>query len=127
MPDVNEKLLETIELSPIATVVSNPRRTDNPIEVANAAFCDHGLFRELRRRPELPLPGRRGNRTMGHRPDPRCDRLAAASAGGYSQLSPRRHAVSQRSPGHAPVRRGWRPGLVSRLAGRARVGFTGSV
>jgi PAS domain S-box-containing protein len=40
MPDVNEKLLETIELSPIATVVSNPRRTDNPLEVANAAFCD---------------------------------------------------------------------------------------
>jgi PAS domain S-box-containing protein len=40
MPDVNERLLETIELSPIATVVSNPRRTDNPLEVANAAFCD---------------------------------------------------------------------------------------
>jgi PAS domain S-box-containing protein len=40
MPDVNEKLLETIELSPIATVVSNPRRTDNPLEIANAAFCD---------------------------------------------------------------------------------------
>ena len=39
MPDVNEKLLETIELSPIATVVSNPRRADNPLEVANAAFC----------------------------------------------------------------------------------------
>ena len=40
MPDVNEKLLETIGLSPIATVVSNPRLADNPIEVANAAFCD---------------------------------------------------------------------------------------
>ena len=40
MPDVNEKLLETIALSPIATVVSNPRRADNPLEVANAAFCD---------------------------------------------------------------------------------------
>jgi PAS domain S-box-containing protein len=39
MPDVNEKLLETIGLSPIATVVSNPRLADNPIEVANAAFC----------------------------------------------------------------------------------------
>jgi PAS domain S-box-containing protein len=39
VPDVNEKLLETIELSPIATVVSNPRRADNPLEVANAAFC----------------------------------------------------------------------------------------
>lgn len=40
MPDVNEKLLETIGLSPIATVVSNPRLADNPLEVANAAFCD---------------------------------------------------------------------------------------
>ena len=39
MPDVNEKLLDTIGLSPIATVVSNPRRADNPLEVANAAFC----------------------------------------------------------------------------------------
>jgi len=26
--------------SPIAMVVTNPRRPDNPIEVANAAFCD---------------------------------------------------------------------------------------
>jgi PAS domain S-box-containing protein len=40
MPEVNEKLLETIGLSPIATVVSNPRLADNPLEVANAAFCD---------------------------------------------------------------------------------------
>lgn len=40
MPSANVKLLETIELSPIATVVSNPRRPDNPLEVANAAFCD---------------------------------------------------------------------------------------
>ena len=40
MPEVNEKLLETIALSPIATVVSNPRLADNPLEVANAAFCD---------------------------------------------------------------------------------------
>jgi PAS domain S-box-containing protein len=34
------RLLETIGLSPIATVVSNPRLADNPLEVANAAFCD---------------------------------------------------------------------------------------
>ena len=40
MPEANEKLLETIAFSPIATVVSNPRRADNPLEVANAAFCD---------------------------------------------------------------------------------------
>ncbi len=40
MPEANEKLLETIAFSPIATVVSNPRLRDNPLEVANAAFCD---------------------------------------------------------------------------------------
>jgi PAS domain S-box-containing protein len=40
VPDLNDRLLETIELSPIATVVSNPRLADNPLEVANAAFCD---------------------------------------------------------------------------------------
>ena len=34
-----EKLFESIGLSPIATVISNPRRPDNPLEVANAAFC----------------------------------------------------------------------------------------
>lgn len=40
MPGVNQKLLETIAFSPIATVISNPGRADNPLEVANAAFCD---------------------------------------------------------------------------------------
>lgn len=39
MPNVDEKLLESIGFSPIATVVSNPRQPDNPLEVANAAFC----------------------------------------------------------------------------------------
>ena len=36
----DEKLAETVELSPIATVLSNPRRPDNPLEVVNSAFCD---------------------------------------------------------------------------------------
>lgn len=36
--NADEKLLESINLSPIATVISNPRRSDNPIEVANATF-----------------------------------------------------------------------------------------
>ena len=32
-------LAETIGASPIANVITNPRRAENPIEVANAAFC----------------------------------------------------------------------------------------
>ncbi|MGI8706292.1 MAG: LuxR C-terminal-related transcriptional regulator [Sphingomicrobium sp.] len=39
MPGADEQLLESIGLSPIATVISNPRRPDNPLEVANPAFC----------------------------------------------------------------------------------------
>ena len=31
--------MESVGLSPIATVISNPRRPDNPLEVANTAFC----------------------------------------------------------------------------------------
>lgn len=34
-----EELARSIRLSPIATVVSNPRLPDNPIVAANAAFC----------------------------------------------------------------------------------------
>ena len=40
MPSRDEQLLESIGRSPIATVISNPRRPDNPLEVANSAFCD---------------------------------------------------------------------------------------
>ncbi len=39
MSRADQQLLESIGLSPIATVVSNPRRPDNPLEVANEAFC----------------------------------------------------------------------------------------
>lgn len=39
MPVADEQLLESVGLSPIATVISNPRRPDNPLEVANPAFC----------------------------------------------------------------------------------------
>ena len=41
MPDsiAHRSLLDSLGLSPIATVVSNPRRADNPLEVANPAFC----------------------------------------------------------------------------------------
>lgn len=34
-----EELFASIELSPIATIVTNPRIADNPIVAANAAFC----------------------------------------------------------------------------------------
>jgi PAS domain S-box-containing protein len=35
----DERLIETVGYSPIATVVSNPRIADNPLVVANEAFC----------------------------------------------------------------------------------------
>jgi hypothetical protein len=38
MATSNERLLESIGLSPIATVISNPRRPDNPLEAVNPAF-----------------------------------------------------------------------------------------
>jgi PAS domain S-box-containing protein len=38
-PSAHRQLLDSIALSPIPNVVTNPRRPDNPIEVVNAAFC----------------------------------------------------------------------------------------
>ena len=38
--DGNQSLIETLAISPIASVISNPRRPDNPLEVANPAFCE---------------------------------------------------------------------------------------
>ena len=35
----DENLIEAIGMSPIAMVVSNPRRADNPLELVNAQFC----------------------------------------------------------------------------------------
>ena len=48
----DEALLETIGRSPIATVISNPRKPDNPLEVANPAFC------ALTQYPESEIVGR---------------------------------------------------------------------
>jgi PAS domain S-box-containing protein len=40
VPGANEdNLVEAIGMSPIAMVISNPRRPDNPLEVVNAQFC----------------------------------------------------------------------------------------
>ena len=36
--EAHERMLESVRLSPVAFVVTNPRRPDNPIEVANDAF-----------------------------------------------------------------------------------------
>jgi PAS domain S-box-containing protein len=36
--NAQERVLESVGFSPIATVVTNPRRADNPIEIANDAF-----------------------------------------------------------------------------------------
>src|SRR5687768_2825275 len=47
-----DRLIETVGFSPIATVLSNPRKPDNPLEVANSAFC------ELTGYPEHEIVGR---------------------------------------------------------------------
>jgi PAS domain S-box-containing protein len=36
---LERNILESVEASPIAMVVTNPKQPDNPIEVANDAFC----------------------------------------------------------------------------------------
>src|SRR5690349_22076969 len=36
----DDRLIESIGLSPLALVLTNPRRPDNPLEVVNAAFCE---------------------------------------------------------------------------------------
>ena len=36
----DDRLIESIGLSPLALVLTNPRKPDNPLEVVNAAFCD---------------------------------------------------------------------------------------
>jgi PAS domain S-box-containing protein len=36
----HKQLLDSVDASPLAMVVSNPRRPDNPLEVVNGAFCD---------------------------------------------------------------------------------------
>ena len=40
MTEDHRQLIETVGASPLAMVVSNPHLPDNPIEVANTAFCN---------------------------------------------------------------------------------------
>jgi PAS domain S-box-containing protein len=35
----DDQMLDAIRISPVASVISNPRRPDNPIEIVNEAFC----------------------------------------------------------------------------------------
>jgi len=42
----HEHLLDSIAVSPIATVITNPRRADYPLEVANPAFSALTGYRE---------------------------------------------------------------------------------
>lgn len=35
----HSQLLDSVAMSPIASVVSNPRKADNPLEIVNPAFC----------------------------------------------------------------------------------------
>jgi PAS domain S-box-containing protein len=57
-------LIESIALSPIAMVVSNPRRPDNPLELVNSAFC------ELTGYAEAEVLGRNCRFLAGDRSDP---------------------------------------------------------
>ncbi len=61
----HKQYLDSIGLSPIATVVSDPRRPDNPLEVANPAFC------QLTGYGEAEIVGRNCRFLAGQRSDPR--------------------------------------------------------
>ena len=48
----HDRIIESVAISPLAMVLSNPRRPDNPLEVVNHAFC------ELTGYPEAEILGR---------------------------------------------------------------------
>ncbi len=62
MPAQRE-LIESVALSPLAMVVSNPRRADNPLEVVNGPFC------ELTGYAEADVVGRNCRFLAGERTD----------------------------------------------------------
>ena len=64
--------IDSIGLSPIAMVVSNPRRADNPIEAANDAFCELTGYREG------DIVGRNCRFLAGDRTDPATTELIRA-------------------------------------------------
>jgi PAS domain S-box-containing protein len=60
----HRQLIETVGASPLAMVVSNPRLPDNPIEVANGAFCN------LTGYPEAEIVGRNCRFLAGESTEP---------------------------------------------------------
>ncbi|HET9460096.1 MAG TPA: LuxR C-terminal-related transcriptional regulator [Sphingomicrobium sp.] len=73
MDPEHERLIASIADAPIAMVLSNPRAPDNPLTVANAAFCDLTLYREDE------ILGRNCRFLAGERTDERVtDQLCAA-------------------------------------------------
>lgn len=76
MASSEQELIESVGLSPIAMVLSNPRRSDNPLEVVNTAFCD------LTRYPEREIVGRNCRFLAGERTErSTSDRLRDAIIG----------------------------------------------
>ena len=63
MPADQRELIESVALSPIAMVVSNPRRADNPLEVVNTAFLS------LTGYPEAEILGRNCRFLAGASPE----------------------------------------------------------
>jgi PAS domain S-box-containing protein len=76
LPGTSDGLIDAIGLSPVASVISNPRKPDNPIEVTNAAFC------QLTGYAEREIVGRNCRFLAGAATEPwLSERIRAAIAG----------------------------------------------
>jgi PAS domain S-box-containing protein len=64
MPSSVQQAIESVAASPLAMVITNPLRADNPIEVANPAFC------ALTGYSEMEVVGRNCRFLAGDRPEP---------------------------------------------------------
>jgi hypothetical protein len=70
------RLIESVGMSPLAMVLSNPRRPDNPLEVVNPAFC------ALTGYAEADILGRNCRFLAGYSTDPAAtEQIRAAIAG----------------------------------------------
>jgi PAS domain S-box-containing protein len=73
---MERNILESVEASPIAMVVTNPQQPDNPIEIVNAAFC------KLTGYAEREIVGRNCRFLGGSETEPAVrDQIRAAVAG----------------------------------------------